>query len=413
METRSNEHAPSNRPPAHPERLGLIRLLFGGGIAALGGLNLVPPPNMIVWIIALLVAEWGHWLAPLAPLALLPGWHRTWTGRLGAALAVVSIPLLLLPLQRAFGVARRLPGELTAAFGDVPPRALPNAPARPAPLVVRDLWFGVASPRVRQRRGVTYVERDGKPLTLDLYLPPAEATPAPGVLVVHGGGWHSGDSRQLDDLNDYLAARGYVVAALNYRLAPTYPFPAASDDVCAALAYMRANAAELGLDSARLTLIGRSSGGHLALLVAYTAHDPAIRGVVGFYPPTDLDYGYGQPKELVVIDMQKSLTDFLGGAPHEVPDTYRQASPTSFVGPDTPPTLLIHGVRDHFTPLGYSERLDVRLEVANRRHLLLRLPWAEHGCDANFSGPGGQITTYAIERFLAAVVAPEQPQRPS
>jgi acetyl esterase/lipase len=66
--------------------------------------------------------------------------------------------------------------------------------------------------------------------------------------------------------------------------------------------------------------------------------------------------------------------------------------------------LLLHGARDDLGLVEHSDRLAARLEQAEVPHVLLRLPWAPHGCDANFSGPCGQVSTYAIERFLAAVM---------
>jgi dipeptidyl aminopeptidase/acylaminoacyl peptidase len=92
---------------------------------------------------------------------------------------------------------------------------------------------------------------------------------------------------------------------------------------------------------------------------------------------------------------------YLGGNPDRVMSQYNAASPINFIGDDTPPTLLIHGGRDELVSPVQSERLAGALERAGRRHLLLILPWATHGCDFNFSGPCGQISTFAIERFLA------------
>ncbi len=75
----------------------------------------------------------------------------------------------------------------------------------------------------------------------------------------------------------------------------------------------------------------------------------------------------------------------------------------NFVGASTPPTLLIHGRLDPIVWPAHSELLDARLQLAGTRHLLLALPWATHACDANLSGPSGQLSLYALDRFLAAV----------
>lgn len=396
------EHSSVSRPG----RLGVLRLFVGLASVALATLNVVRAPTYLLWLLSVVVSEWGHWLALVGLAPLLPGWWRTRSGRVGAGCGLLAVLLSLLPLLRAIPIARQLPAQLAVAFGAVPPRASDAAPARAAPLVPGDLWLGIHSPPVRQRQ-VVYVARGTQSLTLDLFLPPTAQAPAPGILVIHGGGWESGDSSQLASLNDYLAARGYVVAAMNYRLAPQHPFPAARDDVLAALSYLQDHAADVGLDAERLVLLGRSAGGQLALLVAYTANDSGIRGAVALYAPADLYYGYTHPTNPAVLNSTVLLENYLGGPPEQVRATYDAASPIMFVGPATPPTLLIHGAMDELVFPTQSERLAARLAAAGRPHLLLRLPWATHGCDANLSGPAGQISTYAIERFVAAVTGEE------
>ena len=72
--------------------------------------------------------------------------------------------------------------------------------------------------------------------------------------------------------------------------------------------------------------------------------------------------------------------------------------------PSAPPTLLIHGLHDAHVSPEESERLEAKLSQAHVKSLFLRLPWATHACDWSFSGPCGQITTYAVERFLERVM---------
>jgi acetyl esterase/lipase len=256
---------------------------------------------------------------------------------------------------------------------------------------------------------VAYVARTGGSLELDLYQPNAPGAPAPCVVVIHGGSWAGGDSAQLPGLNSYLAARGYVVAAISYRLAPEHPFPAARDDVLAAIGYLQDRAPELGIDPRRFVLLGRSAGAQLALLVAYTAN-PAICGAIGFYGPADLVYGHAHPARKSVIDSVGVIERYLGGSPAAAPETYQAAAPITHVRADSPPTLLIHGARDTLVAPIQSRMLAARLAEAGCKHLLLALPWAEHACDANLSGPSGQLSTYAIERFLAAVTKDAGPK---
>ncbi|MFL5802487.1 MAG: alpha/beta fold hydrolase [Roseiflexaceae bacterium] len=384
-----------------PRTLDFPRLLAGAAMAALAAASLGDAPSWPLLVLRICTTELGYALA-LPAVALLAARRDTPAGRVGSALGLLGAGLGLAPALHAALIGRRLPAQLAAAFGDAPPRGGPGAPPRPAPLVAADLLRGVTSPRVRRSRRI-YAMHDGQPLSLDLYQPAEAAGAAPGVLVVHGGSWERGDSTQLPALNRYLAARGYIVAAINYRLLPAHPFPAARDDVLAALSYLKANAAAIGLDPARIVLLGRSAGGQLALLVAYTAGDPSIRGAIGFYPATDLAYAYENPCNTRLLDGRPIVRAYLGGAPDQIPDTYAAASPTTFAGPAAPPTLLIHGLRDELVSPTQSQRLAARLAQAGRPHLLLRLPWATHGYDAHFSGPAGQLSTYAVECFLAAV----------
>jgi len=251
---------------------------------------------------------------------------------------------------------------------------------------------------------LAFAVAEGNQLYLDLYRPVDAGDSLPLVVTIHGGSWRGGNRHELGALNYYLAARGYAVASLDYRLAPKFPHPAASRDVNAAVQFLKSNAARLQIDRTRIALIGRSAGGQLALLAAYASNDPSIRGAVAFYAASDQNYGYDHPTNPRVINSTEILQNFLAGTPKTVPAAYREASPVNFVGPSTPPTLLIHGVKDELVSVHQSERLDSKLAQAGRPHLFLRFPWATHGCDYFFQGPCGQISTYAIERFLANVM---------
>lgn len=374
-----------------------LRLGWGALTLALALLAVFRAPSYLLWQVAVLVTEWGHVLAAAALAPLLPGWRRTTAGRAGAALGVIAAGLALSPLGRAVAPARALPARLEAAFGQ-PARPI----GRPAPLDAIDLVRGVPLPAIAPER-LVYASVGGQDLVLDLYRAPGADGPAPLVVVVHGGSWQSGDSTQLEPLNRYLAGRGYTVAAITYRLAPTWTFPAARDDVLAAVAFLKGRAAELSLDPARIVLLGRSAGGQLALLAAYSSGDPAIVGAISFYGPADMAFGYANPSDPRVIDSRATLEAYLGGTPDSAASAYAAASPITFVGPDTPPTLLIHGGRDELVTFRQSERLAARLAEAGRPHLLLALPWATHGADFNLSGPTGQLSTYAVEHFLGVV----------
>lgn len=303
------------------------------------------------------------------------------------------------PLVRAMFYARDLPQRFDNAFGT---HAEKQCPRRVFPF----LWLLQPWPlSLKSACPIVFSRTDEYELDLDLFRPP---NPTPGgdpcIVVVHGGSWTHGSSRDFAALSPYLAAQGYVVVGINYRKADKYPFPAARDDLRLAIAYIKNNARDLGVDSDRIALLGRSAGGQLALLVAYEQMDPAIRGVVSFYAPTDMVYGFDDLTDPRVIDTPDTLGVYLRGTPHSAIDIYDAASPINFVHENSPRTLLLHGVHDEMVHIVQSDRLSQQLEKFRVAHLYLRLPWATHGFDHNLRGPGGQISTYAVERFMRSVL---------
>jgi acetyl esterase/lipase len=103
----------------------------------------------------------------------------------------------------------------------------------------------------------------------------------------------------------------------------------------------------------------------------------------------------------------------VGGPPSREEKAYFAASPINFVTASSPPTLLVHGSRDETIPADQSARLDTRLREAGVKHVFATLPWATHGCDKSFGGPCGQITMFAVERFLDAVTIPSAAASPA
>ncbi len=364
-------------------------------------LIVIPAPAYLLWELEIAVTEWSYYLAIFSLLLLLPGWRYGRFSLTSSLLALLCFCTSALPLIRAVEVGGTLKAELERAFGPVVPREIAGAPALIKPITLRLLLSAPLSPNV-DVQSLNYGSRPSGFLRLDLYKSAVLPGPRPLVIVVHGGSWHGGDRTDLPDLNYYLAARGYDVAAISYRFAPEFKNPAQTDDLNEAIGYLKMNASPLGIDPKRIALIGRSAGGHMVLLSAYTLHDPAIRGVVAFYPPTDQLYGYQNPSSL--IPSRQILRDYLGGTPQEMPREYMTNSPVGNVSSDSPPTLLIHGSKDELVSVRQSRMLDERLAAKDRPHLLMELPWATHGCDYVFNGPCGQVSTYAIERFLAAVL---------
>ena len=354
----------------------------------------VSAPTSWLWVVAIVMGEWGHYVA-IVCLAL--GAVAIGAGRIGlttALLAIVTAAICISPTLRALAIAQSLPTRCTSAFGTVAGRE------KPLDLVTLFRGYRFGDVKVTEHE---YARPQRKQLDLDLYRLTAATEPQPLIIMIHGGSWNGGSKRQLRAMNRYLAAQRYTVASINYRHAPKWRFPAPVDDVFAAIAFLRTNAQELRIDATRIVLIGRSAGGQIALSAAYSGRDPAIRGVVSFYAPTDLVLGYEKPSRPLVLDSQTALEDYLGGSPDEKRETYLAASPIQHVSETTPSTLLIHGELDPIVWPVHSELLSARLETAGHRQLYLSLPWATHGCDANIAGPSGQLSLYAINRFLEAV----------
>jgi acetyl esterase/lipase len=248
----------------------------------------------------------------------------------------------------------------------------------------------------------TYYRDGNTHLALDFY-PARTEVPAPCVVVVHGGSWSGGDSRQLPELNHRLALKGFHVAAINYRKAPAHKSPAAVEDVFLSLSYLMANAVRLKIDTGNIVLLGRSAGAQIALLAAYTAPPKSIKGVISFYGPADMVWGYSLPANPLVMDSRKVMSDYLGGSYEDVPDQYASSSATLAVSADAPPTLMIHGQNDPLVAYEHNTRLIDELKRHGVPYYLLTLPWATHGFDYTLHGPGGQLSTYAVEEFLQIV----------
>jgi acetyl esterase/lipase len=241
--------------------------------------------------------------------------------------------------------------------------------------------------------GLTYAAPLGfRPLLLDLYLP-AGRDLAPLVVFMHGGGWLRGDRSMVSPSFapwrpgplERLAAAGFAVASVDYRLSGEARFPAQLEDVSAAVDWLAGHAGEYGFDAGRIVLWGESAGAHLAALLGLRSPGPSVRGVVDWYGPADLaalQEQVGAAGALTGDPLDTREARLLGAPVADVPELARAASPITHVRAGAPPFLIAHGTADRAVPFGQSEALAAALAEAGAD---VRLE-AVHGADHMWAG---------------------------
>jgi acetyl esterase/lipase len=302
-------------------------------------------------------------------------------------------------------------GVIAVVIAAVPPwQAVRVARANAVPLSLGQYVRGVDLPPVTPQE-VVFATVDDQTLVLDVYGAEASGAVRPAVIVVHGGSWSGGHRSDFPRWNQWLVAQGYTVFDIDYRLQPQPNWQTATGDLKCAIGWVKGHTADYNIDPDRVALLGRSAGGHLALLAASTPNDPqlppsctapdtTVQAAVSFYGPTDLVWGYNNPANPDVIDGPGTLRRFLGGPPDTVQNAFNIASPINHVSSDTPPTLLLHGGRDQLVGQQHMEFLATELAAANVPHRTVIIPYGQHGFDYNFNGWSGQIVQPILRQFL-------------
>jgi pectinesterase len=244
---------------------------------------------------------------------------------------------------------------------------------------------GVGASEITETRDVVFAKYGERQLQIDWFRPD-DGKIYPGILVVHGGGWIGGNRPSFETIARDLAAAGYVVANLDYRLATETKFPGAVLDTKAAIRWMRANAEALGLDLERIGAVGGSAGGHLVAMAASTADSESFSKEGNHADQSDalqaaVIMGAGVDQVARVKGAKsgsiKNCVIFFGGEYGEVPDVYAQGSPITHISETTAPILMIDGEFDNPGKRygGYRKRLD----GAGVKNAFVMVPGAKHG----------------------------------
>ena len=277
--------------------------------------------------------------------------------------------------------------------------------------VIAALLLGLTGSRasaveVKVEQDVLYGNADATKLFLDAYTPDDKAAKHPGIILVHGGGFIAGDKGFYAPMGRHLAAKGYAVFSVNYRLAPKNRYPAAVDDVQRAVRWLRAHAETYRLDPDRIGALGDSAGGYLVTMLGTRAtrdnsdmelakFSSKVQCVVDLYGPSDFtlpaaEAGVG-PQGIFF------LTQFFGKSPGQAVDLYKDGSPIVYVAKDSAPFLIVHGTADPLVPLDQSRRLHDALKMAGVPVTLVELYKYAHGF-LNPANPGQ--TGLLAEDFL-------------
>ena len=371
----------------------MIKLIFAVLLLLLSMLVLFRAPTNFFWLVAVAITDFPYVPMILSGFAFYLGDKSSRFHLPVMIISAAAFIIFSLPVIAAFRQTATVPSAMKTVFPVKDEEALPS---------VFNFFKMFTGNRQVSYNSFVYKEIDGKKLYCDFY-PAAGKSVAPLVIVIHGGSWESGDNKQLPELNSYLAAKGYNVAAITYRLAPGAQSPAPVEDVHDAIKYFLSNSRQYNTDTNNIILLGRSAGGQIALCAAYSLHLHNIKGVVNYYGPADMVWG-GQIKvNSLVLDTKKIYKEYFGGEYEEVPGKFEEASAVANAENDAPPTLMIHGTIDPLVSVHHEERLQRKLDSLGVPNYFLRLPFATHGCDYSLKGPAGQVSRYAVLRFLNSV----------
>jgi len=224
-------------------------------------------------------------------------------------------------------------------------------------------------------------------LKVDIYHPPAGTEKHMGLIHLHGGGF-AGGSKNIPSQVTPITARGYLSMSLDYRLSGVAKWPAQNEDVKTAISWTRENASKLGIDPAKIAVVGYSAGGLLAL---YAAGDPSnhLAAAVGFYSVADLPKDAAYTAALLPAGFDDAAL--------------KEASPVNHIKAGYPPTILYHGLAD--TTVSPDSSLHVLqllrdAKVSSELHTFAGVPHAFDGNNPEFATTCAMLTDFFLDRYV-------------
>ena len=260
---------------------------------------------------------------------------------------------------------------------------------------------------------ITYCLPNGSPQTMDVYYP-AAGGPWPVLLFVHGGSWRGGDKAEGAGWRN-MSRHGFLVVSVNYRLAgPETKFPALIEDVKCAVRYLRAHASQYNLDPHHIGAMGNSAGGHLVALLGladesagwdtgeYAGQSSRVQAVVTLAGISDLTLTRGTFAS--ADSAARMIYEAFDEMPGSASPKLVAASPVTYITPDDPPFLIIHGEKDDIVPVEQAQALDKRLKEAGVPSELVIVKNGTHNIQAENISPTIEeiitlITTFLTEKL--------------
>ena len=315
--------------------------------------------------------------------------------RVGLCLLLLSMVGKLMLLKRHLETGHQLERALQSGLGIDFANVIPPERRRrlSRQIFARDWLRPLAFKRygVRRERDIPYGEA-GKRNFLDVYTPSVAGAARPVLLQIHGGAWlvgHKGE--QALPLMHYMASLGWVVVAVNYRLAPRATFPDPMVDIKKAIAWIRENIEQWGGNPDFIAVTGGSAGGHLTALTALSGNyapwqpgfegaDTRVQAAMPLYGVYDLcdraGIRHGTRIDNYVIEQLMKTT------PEQDPEAFDLASPVCWISTDVPPLFVLHGSHDTLVWIEEARRFVAELSAVSSQPLVYaELAGAQHAFD--------------------------------